>query len=179
MKSQIVEPGDHLHEPRSSARAARAWPRDFKAGRLKRLLPVVFVSFAALTALAQYSIDWYKVAGGGGQSTNGQYAVSGTVGQHDAGGPLSGGNFSLTGGFWALYALQTPGAPQLNIVLTPTNTAMVSWPSPSTGYALQQNTNLNGTNWVTPSETVNDNGVIKFIIVNPPTGNRFYRLLHP
>ena len=87
--------------------------------------------------------------------------------------------YSLTGWFWALYALQTPGAPTLSIFHTPTNTVVVSWPSPSTGFELQQNINLGTTNWVTPSETVTDNGAIKFIVVNPPTGNRFYRLRNP
>ena len=84
------------------------------------LLPVVFCA----NALAQsYSIDWYKIAGGGGMnSTGGVYSVSGTIGQHDAGGPMTGGNYSLTGGFWALFAVQTPGAPVLNITLTGTAT---------------------------------------------------------
>ncbi|HXR05029.1 MAG TPA: hypothetical protein VN836_10025, partial [Verrucomicrobiae bacterium] len=35
----------------------------------------------------QYSIDWHKVAGGGGTSSGGTFAVSGTIGQPDAGGP--------------------------------------------------------------------------------------------
>jgi hypothetical protein len=47
---------------------------------------------------------------------------------------MKGGNFSLTGGFWSLFAVQTPGAPLLTIRLTTTNTAIVSWPSPSTGW---------------------------------------------
>ena len=127
----------------------------------------------------QYSVDWYKVEGGGGTSTSGVYSVGGTIGQHDAGGPMSGGNFSLTGGFWALYAVQTPGAPVLSIKLTTTNTAQVYWPSPSTGYNLQVNTNLVATNWVTPAETVTDNGTIKYILVNPPAGNRYFRLKNP
>ena len=38
-----------------------------------------------------YSIDWYKIAGGGGTSTGGTYAVSGTIGQPEAGGPLTNG----------------------------------------------------------------------------------------
>jgi hypothetical protein len=63
--------------------------------------------------------------------------------------------------------------------LTTTNTAQVSWPSPSTGYSLLVNANLATTNWVTPSETVTDNGTIKFIIVSPPNGSRFYRLFKP
>ena len=89
---------------------------------------------------------------------------------------MTGGSYSLTGGFWSLYAVQTLGAPVLSIKLTSTNTAMVYWPSPSTGFNLQVNTNLATANWVTPAETSTDNGTIKFIIVNPPTGNRFYRL---
>jgi hypothetical protein len=92
---------------------------------------------------------------------------------------MTGGNFSLTGGFWALYTVQTPGAPMLSINFTTTNTAMVYWPSPSAGYNLQVNTSVATTNWVTPAESVTDNGTIKYIIVNPPTGNRYYRLKNP
>ncbi len=132
-----------------------------------------------MRARAQYSIDWYKVSGGGGTSTGGVYTVSGTIGQHDAGGPMTGGNYSLTGGFWALYALQTPGAPVLSIRLTATNTAMVYWPSPSTGFELLQTSSVTDTNWVTPPQPVTDNSTIKYIIVNPPAGQRFYRLRNP
>ena len=88
-----------------------------------------------------YSIDWYRVSGGGGTSTGGVYSVSGTIGQYDASGAMTGGNYSVTGGFWSLFAVQTPGAPVLTIKLTTTNTAMVSWPSPSAGWNLQANTN--------------------------------------
>lgn len=138
------------------------------------LLTVAFASHAQ-----PFSIDWYKISGGGGTSTGGVYSVSGTIGQHDAGQPMTGGNFSLNGGFWALYAVQTLGAPALTITMTTTNTAQVYWPSPSTGFNLQVNSNLTSTGWVTPSETVTDNGTIKYIIVNPPTGNRYYRLKSP
>src|SRR5208282_5324928 len=63
-----------------------------------------------------YTITSYKIAGGGGTSSNGQFSVSGTIGQQDAGGPMAGGNYSLTGGFWALISVvQTPGAPTLYI----------------------------------------------------------------
>ena len=146
---------------------------------MKKLALLFTLLLPALGFAQPYSIDWYKVAGGGGTSTGGVYTVSGTIGQHDAGGPMTGGNFSLTGGFWALYAVQTTGAPVLSIQLTTTNTAMVYWTSPSTGYSLQVNTNLATTNWATPAESVTDNGTIKFIIVNPPTGNRYYRLKNP
>jgi hypothetical protein len=150
-----------------------------------------FVPFAglALFGLAvqigcaqSYSIEWHTIDGGGGTSIGGDYSVSGTISQPDANAtPMTGGNFSLTGGFWSLLsAVQTPGAPLLSITLTTTNTAMVSWPSPSTGFTLQQNTNGLGTlNWTNASGTIQDNGTIRYLIVNPPTGNRFYRLTKP
>ena len=145
---------------------------------MRKILPnALALLLLTLTARAQnYSIDWFKVSGGGGTSTGGVYSVSGTIGQHDAGGPLTGGNYSLTGGFWSLYAVQTPGAPSLRIFLTPTNTAIVAWPYPSTGFSLQVNTNLANTNWSAAGGTVSQVGSENQVTISPPVGNRFYRL---
>lgn len=134
---------------------------------------------AVLRGSAQnYSIDWYTIDGGGGTSTGSVYSVSGTIGQPDAG-HMSGGNFSLDGGFWGLIAaVPTPGAPLLTISRTTTNTVLVSWPSASTTYSLQVNTNGIGTvNWSNVVSTPLDDGTTKSVLVNPPLGNRFYRLL--
>jgi hypothetical protein len=140
----------------------------------------LFLALSAHSLRAQtYSIDWYKISGGGGTSSNGQYTVSGTIGQHDAGGPMTGGNYSLTGGFWSLLSVvQTVGSPTLRIFLTTTNTAVVAWPAPSTGFNLQVNTNLSGTNWVStpPSIVV---GSENQVIIAPPVGKQFFRLFHP
>ena len=146
---------------------------------LKQLLLIGLACFVAVATFAQFSIGWYKIGGGGGTSANGQYAVSGTIGHHEAGSSMTGGTYSLTGGFWAIYAVSTPGAPALSIAMTPTNTVLISWPSPSTGFGLQQNLDLAGTNWVTPLEIINDDGVNRFIIVIPAPGNRLFRLQHP
>jgi hypothetical protein len=129
-----------------------------------------------LASAQQYSVDWYKVAGGGGTSTGGVYAVSGTIGQHDAAQLMSGGNYSLNGGFWALYTLQAPGAPLLTISLTATNTAIVFWPSPSTGFVLQQNPDANSTNWSDFSGRINDNGLIRSVTIPSNSGRLFFRL---
>jgi len=53
---------------------------------------------------------------------------------------------------------------------------IVSWPSSATGFLLEQNTDLTGTNWTTPSEAVTDNGTTKSITVSPGPGNRLFRL---
>jgi hypothetical protein len=89
---------------------------------------------------------------------------------------VAGGGYALTGGFWALYAVQVPSAPLLRILLTPTNTAVIFWPYPSTGWNLRQNSDLNTTNWRAASEAVNNDGTNNFIVVNPPMGSRFFRL---
>lgn len=135
----------------------------------------------APSALSQsYSIDWFKIAAGGGVSTNGPYQVTATIGQPDAGPSLSAGSFSISGGFWSLLsAVPTPGSPPLSIALTATNTAVISWSFPSTGFTLQQNSDLSTTNWIAVPQSVTNNGAINYVIINPPGGNRFYRLVHP
>src|SRR5664279_1360131 len=131
-----------------------------------------FVLLVPVFSFAQnYSIDWYKVAGGGGTSTGGTYAVSGTIGQPDASTPMTGGNYSLTGGFWALYAVQTAGAPLLTITYA-ANQAIVSWPPSVTGWTLQTNTTLASGNWGNYLGTVVNNSVTN----SPPKGNLFFRL---
>ena len=126
----------------------------------------------------EFAIDWSTTDGGGGTSTGGVFTVNGTIGQPDASQQaMTGGNYSLVGGFWSLVAVQTPGAPLLSIFHTTTNTVAVSWPSPSTGWTLQQNTNsVSSVNWSNVSSGIQDDGTTKTLIVNPPTGNRFYRL---
>jgi len=139
---------------------------------------LLFAAALSTPAFAQtYAIDWFTIDGGGGTSTGGVFSVSGTIGQPDAG-HMSGGNYTLDGGFWGIIAaVQTPGAPLLTIRLTATNTVAVSWPSPSSGFMLQQNTNGVATvNWSNILTVPNDDGTTKTVIVNPPTGNRFYRL---
>ena len=141
---------------------------------MKKLIPLFGLLIPAIGFAQSYTIDWYKVSGGGGASTGSVYSISGTIGQQDAGGPLTGGSYSLTGGFWALYAVQTPGAPLLTITYS-SNQAIVSWPSSVTGWTLQTNANLSTANWVDYGGTILNNTVTN----SPPMGNLFFRLTHP
>jgi hypothetical protein len=138
---------------------------------------VLLLALTLSEVRAQFSIDWSTIDGGGGTSTGGVYCVSGTIGQPDAG-TMSGGNYTLAGGFWGVIAaVQTPGAPLLSIFRTTTNTMAVSWPSPSSGWKLQQNTNsVSSVNWSNVISGIQDDGKTKIFIVNPPAGSRFYRL---
>ena len=137
--------------------------------------PVVLGAQAQIS----YSIDWFTSDGGGGISTGGIYSVSGTIGQPDAG-IMSGGNFTLEGGFWSIIAaIQEAGAPWLTVTRTVTNTVIVSWPSPAIGFSLFQNSNLGTTNWFATTNAPVQVGDEWQVTVLPPTGIRsfqFYRL---
>jgi hypothetical protein len=128
-------------------------------------------------ACGQYSIDWFKTSGGGGTSTGSVYSVTGTIGQHDAIGTMNGGSYSLTGGFWSLVAaVQTPGGPRLSVTVPTSNSVVVSWPFPSTGFNLEQSGMLGSTNWVGVTAMPVQVGSQWQVVVSPPVGNIFYRL---
>ncbi len=142
---------------------------------MKRLIFFLGLLIPTIGHAQSYSIDWYKIAGGGGTSTNGQYFLSGTIGQPDASGAMTGGNYSLTGGFWALISVvQTSGAPTLYISHS-VNTVTVYWQIVS-GWTLQQNRSLTApTNWTQNNSWTTSNGT-NSLNISPPTGNEFFRL---
>ena len=126
-----------------------------------------------------YSVDWYKIAGGGGASTGGNSQISGSIGQADAGPAIAGGNYSLTGGFWSLISMvQTAGAPVLTVTDV-NHQVTVSWPAGTGGWTLQQNPSLATAGWITSSYPVNTTNGLASITITGPTGNLFFRLNHP
>jgi hypothetical protein len=145
---------------------------------MKRILTIV-AGLLAASASAQYAVSWYKVTGGGGTVSNGQYTVGGTIGQHDAGGPFTSGNYSLTGGFWYATAVQTPSAPWLRLFLTTSNTVVVAWPTSSANFRLQQTTGVNPASWSTVTNLVNVVNGENQVTITPLVANAFYRLIYP
>jgi hypothetical protein len=147
-----------------------------------KISQVLFIALSVLLAASpgsivaqSYSIEWHKVSGGGGASSGGLYSLSGTIGQHDAGTPMTGGNYSLTGGFWALLSVvQTPGVPNLTITHSG-NSVAVSWPNTGS-YTLQQNSNLSGGTWTTSAYTITTANGTNSVTITPPTGSLFFRL---
>jgi hypothetical protein len=64
------------------------------------VFPLLLLAVGAVrAAIEAYELTWFTVDVGGGNSQGGNYALSGTVAQPDAG-PLSGGSYALSGGFW-------------------------------------------------------------------------------
>jgi hypothetical protein len=140
------------------------------------LFPIILLSYENWANAQIYSINWHKVSGGG-TTTGGVYSASGTIGQPDASGAMSIGNYSLTGGFWSLISVvQTPGAPTLTITYSGGN-VILSWPTNTTGFVLQSTLNLvPAASWsgVSPSPVVVN---ARNTVTNAITGaGKVYRL---
>jgi hypothetical protein len=148
----------------------------------KTLFFLCWLGLAVASLRAQtYFIDRVTIAGGGGVSNGSGYSVAGTIGQPEAG-ALSGGDFTLTAGFWSVVTVvQTPDAPGLSAVCTATNTVVISWPGPDSGWRLQTTPSLSTTPivWteITPPYPTHAAGC--YFTVPSPAGNRFYRLYRP
>jgi DNA/RNA endonuclease G (NUC1) len=95
-------------------------------------------------------------------------ATSGPIGVIAAGGLATSSN-SFTVSF---------DAPALAIASSGTSVT-ISWPSPSTGFSLQENADLSATNWTNFAGTVDDNGTNMSVTISPLTGSKYFRLLHP
>lgn len=130
--------------------------------------------FLGFNCLAQYSINWHTIDGGGGTSTGGVYSVSGTIGQPDAG-RMSGGPYTLQGGFWAAaVAVQMLDAPTLNILPSGPGQATISWAPTTPGFVLQETWNLS-----TPSWSNSVSGATNPVNVPAAGSTKFYRLVKP
>lgn len=69
-----------------------------------------------------------------------------------------------------------PVPPTLTIQLTGPETAVVSWPSPSTGFILETNVILSTSNWFEYVGTINTNSLSNSVTISPALGNLFFRL---
>jgi hypothetical protein len=90
-------------------------------------------------------------------------------------GPTTGGNYSVTGGFWSLISVvPTPGAPPLAISHAG-GTVTVYWQNVS-GWSLQQNSSVTSpASWSASSGMTTANGT-NYLNLASPTGKLFFRL---
>lgn len=136
------------------------------------LLLALCLAVSASARAQSFGIDWFTVDGGGGTSAGGNYTLSGTIGQPDAG-TLSGGSYSLQGGFWGgAIDVQPPVPPTLLVTYDGANTVL-SWTPASPGFVLQVSSSLSPAAWgPAPSGPTNPVSIL------PTDPSRFYRLFH-
>ena len=129
--------------------------------------------------------QWEQAFGGTGEdypwvlqpASDGEYDLAGHSGSEIYGNKTSSSFGLWEGWIFKLPFLDTP-LPKLSIAFTPINKIIVAWPSSADGFSLQQNMQVNTTNWTSPAEAVNDDGANKFIIVTSPSGQKSYRLIN-
>ena len=151
---------------------------------MKQKFPSLYVLLLLASVLAarsqNYSVDRSVISGGGGASSNAQYSVTGSIGQVGAGSLSSGGSYSVAGGFWSLISVvQSSGAPPMGITHS-SGQVVISWPTPTSGWTLQQNPNLaDAGGWVTSGYPVAATNGVSSINITSATGNLFFRLAQP
>lgn len=64
------------------------------------LLALVLAARVAAQAGGGFDLSWHVIANGGGTSAGGDFSLSGTAGQFDAGPLLEGSGYSVSGGYW-------------------------------------------------------------------------------
>ena len=69
-------------------------------------------------------------------------------------------------------------APELTIIPTGTNSVVVSWPNPSTGFALEESAGISPGVWTNSTAAQTIVGGRKQVTAMQPLGSRFYRLNH-
>lgn len=102
------------------------------------LLFALCATCAALGAMhsparAAYTLDWSSLAGGGqSAASGGAYALSSTTGQAFAG-PLEGGAYAITSGFWSGSSVATTGVGDSHDALPRVFAARLAGANPSHG----------------------------------------------
>ena len=162
-----------------NARAAQWQPaRQGPARRSRFVLAGGLTLLLAVAAHAQnFTIDWWTTAAGGNSSAGGNYTLTGTIGQPDAG-KMSGGGFTLQGGFRSVVAaLPAEVRPSLGVRLT-NGVAIVYWPLWAADFALDQTHTLGSRPipWEPVSLPYQTNATHVYVTVPAPAGPRFFQL---
>jgi hypothetical protein len=125
--------------------------------------------------IAKWDGSTWSALGSGMNSTVSALAVSGTGSDLYAG-----GSFTTAGGkLSSCMARAILRLPSLTLLQTNSSSVAVSWPSPSPGFVLQQNTDgLGSVNWSNVTDAMLDDGTNK-MITQPMGTNRFFRLVLP
>lgn len=159
-------------------KAKLSLPRHRVGTRCGAVLLLAALSLAAAHAQS-FRVEPVSIAAGGGTSTGGQFGVVGTAGQTQSGRAM-GGNYIVDTGFAALItALQTPGAPYLQLTRAG-NTVTLAWDATVPGFVLENVDSLSGTpSWLVVGLTPVLNNSTNSVTLTLTPGAQFYRLRKP
>lgn len=137
------------------------------------------VVLAACCSHAATLVDWFTLDAGGGAQDSANYTINSTIGQGDVGAVAGfSASYQSVTGFWAVENFgPASGRPALSIAANGLD-VIISWPSPSSGYVLEQTDSLDvlPAAWSTTGALVADDGVLKSVTLPHLAAKRFYRL---
>ena len=131
------------------------------------------------TALHAAEIPWWTFTGGGGIAQHGAVALGGAIGPiAPALSSATGGNYTLTGGFWPAFPGQPKAAtPVLKIKsLGDGSKALLSWPVGVNGFILEYTPQLGSGLWIVENAAVVDTATEHTATVPAADAFRCYRL---
>jgi hypothetical protein len=143
----------------------------------RTLACMIVAMLAAFTAHAQpvrFQVTAYTDRGGG-SSSGGTFAVTGTSGQIDAGITSGGGRFGVSGGFWSTVEEVLPRL----VIRRQGNQVILSWPNPSTGFQLQETSVLGPSEWANVGTAPSVVASNKQVSLTIGPGSRGFRLCRP
>ena len=150
---------------------------------LRAVFCVVWLFLPGALHAQDFTLDWFAVAAGGGESSGGDFELSATIGE-PAAGDMAGVDFAISGGFWSIVTVvETPAAISLNVRLSD-GYVIISWlESESAGFALEETAALaiatGDTFWTKVTVTPEASGGTKSVRLSLTAGNHFYRLHKP
>ena len=144
---------------------------------MKTLFTLALLALVVTAHAQSYSITAHTIAGGGGSSSGGQYAVTGAIAQPEASAASAGGSYSVSGGFFSQdIALQQAGAPRLTVRQSGRNVELV-WGANVPGWVLQTNvTDLSPAGWADVGTAPTVNGAEQSLAFTASGGRAFFRL---
>jgi len=102
--------------------------------------------------------------------------VAVAVGTYNATAPLNSGAWVMQLAAFKAAVLVIPST--FRLFATDTNTVVAAWATASTGFTLQQNSTVAGTNWVDVTNAVSLAGSENQVVIPLSSSQQFYRLKH-
>lgn len=156
-------------------------------GRMSRRVPPlllvsVFLSFTCGHPVSGqiYSMRTSAITAASGPGSAGPYVVNASLGQFASAARLAEPPYEIAGRFCFQESSSVlPDPPRLELLLSSTNTIIVSWPSAAAGWELQSSPELRAANWTATAQAVMDDGLEKYVIIDAGAAQQFYRLFRP
>jgi hypothetical protein len=139
-------------------------------------LIALLLASSLFSAMAQFSITGPTISSTSSTSSGGGFSLTGNISQPVVS-KAAAGSFSVESGSVGIIAIvPNPTGPKLTLNLTSTNTIVLRWPHPSTGFHLDQANAIGANQWTRVAAAPVQAGSEWQVLIPAPAGNRFYRL---